>query len=132
MVSIGEIVRGERKRRGWNQAQLSEQAGISQGEVSRIERGERANPSLSTLVALETALGIPLLQQASRHATPLPVTSAESGFGQLQSLAVWDRQSPQDKAELAIMAKREPWCEASLMAWMLFIEALEAARRRQP
>lgn len=44
-----------RKRRKLTQRQLSARSGIQQAEISRIEGG-RANPTLSTLTALATAL----------------------------------------------------------------------------
>ncbi len=45
-----------RKRRGLTQRQLSTKSGVQQAEISRIEGG-RANPTVSTLSALASALG---------------------------------------------------------------------------
>jgi len=45
-----------RKRRKITQRQLSARSGIQQAEISRIEGG-RANPTVSTLSALASALG---------------------------------------------------------------------------
>ena len=45
-----------RKQRGFTQRQLSTRSGVQQAEISRIEGG-RANPTVSTLSALASALG---------------------------------------------------------------------------
>lgn len=45
-----------RKRRRLTHQQLSARSGVQQAEISRIEGG-RANPTVSTLSALATALG---------------------------------------------------------------------------
>jgi len=45
-----------RRQRGLTQRQLSTRSGVQQAEISRIEGG-RANPTLSTLTALASALG---------------------------------------------------------------------------
>jgi DNA-binding XRE family transcriptional regulator len=45
-----------RRQRGLTQRQLSTKSGVQQAEISRIEGG-RANPTVSTLSALASALG---------------------------------------------------------------------------
>ena len=54
---IGEIVRAERKRRGWTQEVLAERISVSPQYVSQIENG-RANISLEKVVELATAFRI--------------------------------------------------------------------------
>ena len=48
-----------RKEIGLTQKQLSERAGIAQGDISKIERGI-ANPSLNTLKRLAAGMGMKL------------------------------------------------------------------------
>jgi len=48
-----------RRRRGLTQRQLSTKSGVQQAEISRIEGG-RANPTVTTLSALASALGAEL------------------------------------------------------------------------
>jgi len=48
-----------RKSTGLTQKQLSERAGIAQGDISRIENGN-ANPSLNTLKRLASAMDMTL------------------------------------------------------------------------
>lgn len=47
-----------RTKRGFTQEQLSAAAGVDQSVISRIERGENANPSHETVTKLEAALGL--------------------------------------------------------------------------
>lgn len=58
-ASIGERLRLERKRRGVSQRQLAERVGLSPSLISQIETG-RSKPSVSTLYAIVTELGISL------------------------------------------------------------------------
>ncbi|HEY0212434.1 MAG TPA: cupin domain-containing protein [Paenirhodobacter sp.] len=58
---VGAIVRSERLRRGWSLGKLAEQAMISIGMLSQIERG-LATPSLRTLRMLAGALEVPITE----------------------------------------------------------------------
>ena len=44
-VTFGKLVRLERVRRGWRQADLAEKAGVTQAEVSALERGLYVAPA---------------------------------------------------------------------------------------
>lgn len=56
---IGQrLLRHRTKVRGLTQDQLAELSGVSQGTISRIERGDML-PSLATLHKLRDALGLP-------------------------------------------------------------------------
>lgn len=46
----------ERKRQGISQKELAEKAGITQGQLSRIESGE-SSPLITTAYAIANALG---------------------------------------------------------------------------
>ena len=56
-----------RERHGLTQAQLTEQTGIDQGDISRIERGS-ANPTERTLTRIGDALGADLRFVERLHA----------------------------------------------------------------
>ncbi len=49
-------LRKARERRRWTQEQLENASGVDQGVISRLERGEYANPTNDTVVKLEAAL----------------------------------------------------------------------------
>lgn len=53
------IVREHRTQAGLSQEELAHQAGLHRTYVSLLERGRR-NPSLSVVVALARALGVPV------------------------------------------------------------------------
>lgn len=54
---IGNIVQRARKKRGWNQTQLGEKAGLRQETISLIETGNPAT-KLETILAVLAALDI--------------------------------------------------------------------------
>jgi transcriptional regulator with XRE-family HTH domain len=49
-----------RKRKGWTQEKLAQQAGISFHTLIKVERGYIKNPKLETLIKLAKALGVSL------------------------------------------------------------------------
>jgi transcriptional regulator with XRE-family HTH domain len=57
--TVGEGIRRARQERGWTQAFLAEQAGLSSNYVARLERGE-LGPSLFVANQICQALGIEL------------------------------------------------------------------------
>lgn len=66
---VGAVVRSERLRRGWPLGTLAEQAQISIGMLSQIERG-LATPSLRTLRLLAGALEMPITEFFAGDAVP--------------------------------------------------------------
>jgi transcriptional regulator with XRE-family HTH domain len=54
---ISESVRSHRSEKGWSQLELATRAGLDRKTVNRIENG-RFSPSVETLVAVSTALGV--------------------------------------------------------------------------
>jgi len=66
--AIVQAIIDARKKSGLTQQKLSEKAGIAQGDISKIERGE-ANPSLKTLKRLALAMDMKLKLEF------IPVTS---------------------------------------------------------
>lgn len=72
--TIGRRVRQIRRARDKSLAVIAGLAGISEGHLSRIERGERALDSRSLIVALANALEV-----APRELTRLPVPTPANG-----------------------------------------------------
>lgn len=54
---MGQVLRRWRKRRGWSQQRLGEEAGIRQETVSRVENGS-SGTELNTVLRLCAALGV--------------------------------------------------------------------------
>ena len=52
----------KREEKGWSIRELAEKAGIDHSQIARMEKGERANPSASTLRAIATALHVPITE----------------------------------------------------------------------
>lgn len=57
-ISIGDNLRNERKRQGITQEQLAEMSNLSLNFISKIERKEKQNISINTLMSLASALHI--------------------------------------------------------------------------
>lgn len=55
--AFGSVILGARKARGLRQSDLAELSGVTQADISRIERGQVA-PTTQTLLKLTTALGV--------------------------------------------------------------------------
>ncbi len=60
--TLGQVLRGARKRRGLSQQQLAEMTGSSQPTLSQIERG-KTHISVKTLLRLLAALRLELILQ---------------------------------------------------------------------
>jgi transcriptional regulator with XRE-family HTH domain len=56
-ILFGKVVEAFRVKRGLNQSDLAERAGISNAALSRLERGE-SNPTLGTILALARGLRV--------------------------------------------------------------------------
>jgi transcriptional regulator with XRE-family HTH domain len=56
-VRLGLAIRAVRRRRGWTQAELADRADVSQGAVSRAERGDARTLTLRTMDRIAEALG---------------------------------------------------------------------------
>lgn len=61
--ALGEAVRQLREKRGLTQERLAQDAGLTTGTVSLVERG-RSNPAWGTVRALADGLGVPLEELA--------------------------------------------------------------------
>ncbi|MGE5280886.1 MAG: helix-turn-helix domain-containing protein [Chloroflexota bacterium] len=62
--ALGEAVRQLREKRGITQERLAQDAGVTTGTVSLIERG-RSNPAWGTAKAIADGLGVSLAELAT-------------------------------------------------------------------
>ncbi len=77
---LGGRLRAERQRRGLSLRALARQVGVSASMVSQIETG-RSRPSVSTLYAMTTALGLSLEDVFTHAAAPAATTVLEDAAG---------------------------------------------------
>lgn len=70
-VDVGTRLRRLRTERSLTIAQLAEQAGVSSGMISQIERGT-TNPSIKTLQRLRAALGVNLWEVLNQNVEAAP------------------------------------------------------------
>ena len=57
MVEFGEVVKIERKRKGWTQEELADACGLSRVQISNIERG-KSEPKIDAVYRICKALNI--------------------------------------------------------------------------
>ena len=55
-MSIAQNLKQRRKELNMSQIELSDESGVSQAQISNIEKGERPNPGVITIQKLATAL----------------------------------------------------------------------------
>lgn len=65
---FGREVRAARQAKGWTHSRLAQEASLTAGTLSRIERG-LSDPHLSTIARLSLALGAPLANTWAREGT---------------------------------------------------------------
>ena len=58
-MTIADYLRAKRIEKGFSQRQLSSLCGVSNSELSRIEAGDRRNPSPGVLRSIAAGLGVP-------------------------------------------------------------------------
>ncbi|CAB5595776.1 transcriptional regulator, y4mF family [Pseudomonas putida] len=82
--AIGERLREERERFGWNQEQLGQLGGVNRNSQGKYEKGERT-PDATYLSAIAAA-GVDVLYVVTGARTPAPLdsfTAEETAFVQL-------------------------------------------------
>jgi transcriptional regulator with XRE-family HTH domain len=77
---IGSRLRQERERDGLSQRELARRLGVSASLISQIESGQ-SKPSVSTLYAIVTELGVSVDRIFDVHAHELPVAAAAGAEG---------------------------------------------------
>ncbi|MGW2658875.1 helix-turn-helix domain-containing protein, partial [Streptomyces sp. NPDC001478] len=78
---VGRRLRALRRERELSLSELARRSGVGKGTLSELESGSR-NPTLETLYALTTALGLPLsaaLAEPPATAGPGPARTTVSG-----------------------------------------------------
>ena len=75
---VGRRLREERQAKAWTQAEVALRAGLSQAYVSQIENGERKNPGILQISALEDALGLPRGTLNTRKGTRGSIATARN------------------------------------------------------
>lgn len=63
--NFGPMLRNERKNRKWSQTDLAEKIGVTQGMVSKWEKGE-ATPTYNNLITLSKIFNLPLSHFANK------------------------------------------------------------------
>lgn len=92
--SLADLIRSGRIRKGWNQAELAEKAGVSRTTLVQLERGTVQDPHAITLKKVGELLDISPEALASartgeRVASPVPeVISEQTRFDQATNPAV--------------------------------------------
>lgn len=76
-AGIGDRLRAQRQRRGMTVREIARRVRVSPSLVSQIERG-KVNPSVSTLWALVTELGLPMSELFPEEHPPRDVASADA------------------------------------------------------
>jgi transcriptional regulator with XRE-family HTH domain len=102
-MSLGELVRELRQRRGWTQEQLAEATGMDQTSISQIETGRTLRPSYERMLGLAAALAIPVadLLQAAGLAGDVAQNGRVDGFDRYEGEFVgWLRTQPRMRDEL--------------------------------
>ena len=61
-ITVGQMIAIKRRELKWSQEELAWQSGVSRTQIGRIERDE-ADPTVDTIEALESALGIELYER---------------------------------------------------------------------
>ncbi|WP_217701882.1 XRE family transcriptional regulator [Thalassospira sp. HF15] len=79
-IAIGHEVRALRKKLGITISDLASATGISMGMLSKIENGV-TSPSLTSLQALASALGVPLTDFFRRYEEPRNAVFVKAGEG---------------------------------------------------
>jgi transcriptional regulator with XRE-family HTH domain len=67
--AVARTVKSARTAHGWSLDQLAARSGVSKGVLVNVEQG-RGNPSLSTLIKMSEALGVPLTRLVSTNDEP--------------------------------------------------------------
>lgn len=60
MINIGQRVITLRTSKGLTQVQLAQRAGLAQGIIAKLEKATQPNPTINTLVAIASALDVPV------------------------------------------------------------------------
>lgn len=93
--SLAELIRLGRIRKGWNQAELADQAGIARTTVVHLERGAIQEPRATTLSKLQELLDLPpeALVRPTTTSQPVELLSEQAAFDWATNPAVATAQA---------------------------------------
>ncbi|MCG2711084.1 MAG: helix-turn-helix transcriptional regulator [Candidatus Omnitrophica bacterium] len=63
---LAKKVKALRKKKGWSQQKLAQEAGLSFNAITKIEQGKALHPTLKTLIKLSDVFNITLDELAGR------------------------------------------------------------------
>jgi transcriptional regulator with XRE-family HTH domain len=108
LIELGREIRDARLSARLSQLSVAAAAGISQAQVSLIERGLQARVTLELLMTIAAAVGLDLSLRAYPGGAPLRDAAHEALLGRLRALAsrLWRWQS---EVPLPIMGDRRAW-----------------------
>lgn len=66
-LSFGALVTKLREARGWSMEELGRRAHVSGSHIKKIERGDRANPTIEVAAKIAKAFGVPLVEMLNVH-----------------------------------------------------------------
>ncbi len=93
-VEVGTRIGDLRRRRGWSMSEMARRAGLGKATLSELEAGRR-NPTLETLYAVTSAMGLPLSAvipgPAAEHAEGDPASSGPVVSGQAVDAVLLER-----------------------------------------
>ena len=105
--AFGPRLRRERDKRGLNQAQLADRAGLQPSAVSHFESGRRA-PSFENLKRLADALGVTIDYLLGRVGEPgLSGPEVEQLFRDMENMSQADRESVAAMASVLARKKKD-------------------------
>lgn len=134
LQEVGARVRSERMRRGWQQAELAQRAGLSRSRLTRIETGKVERVHLTETRQVAKVLGVTAAYLTLEEDHPFrglvrnPSPSFEHGHllelaadglaGRLLHAGQHDPATLHDMAEALIHCRDEPLSHAVLEAWL--------------
>ena len=121
---IGMILKDLRRQRGWDQAALAAASGVSQAQISAIERRRYDSPRATTLAKLAAALGVSI----SAFFPEEGVSSA----GVRERLAYWSEKGPLTPEEEELLELlRDPEMGKEVRRQMRLLKLAQEGRRAQ-
>lgn len=100
MSSLGDRLRGTRRRRGLTQQDLAQAAGVSLSLIRRLEQDEQQDTRMATAHRLAAALRIPATRLISRAELPRPPVHADELWRPVQQAIEQPPQQPEEPATL--------------------------------
>ena len=101
--NMGERIRAERERQGISLRALARDVGVSASMISQIENG-KSRPSVSTLYAITTALGLPMQDvfAVDNLSGPAPPTSVLGALGAARGIRLGPHVRPKERQILTL------------------------------